>query len=458
MNDMFARLLTRAIPLLLITVTATATAPTGVHEFRLDNGLKVLVKEDHRAPVAVSQLWYRIGSSYEHNGITGVSHVLEHMMFKGTRAHAAGEFSRIIAENGGRENAFTSQDNTGYYQHLASDRLEVSFQLESDRMRNLLFDKEEFAKEIKVVMEERRLRTEDKPPSRLGELFYSTAYQTSPYRNPIIGWMDDLENMRVEDLQDWYRKWYAPNNAILVVAGDVDPQEVLRLARKYYGPIPSSGVATIKPREEPPQAGTRRVELAIPAEVPMIYMGYKVPALVNTEDAREAYALEVIDGILSGGDSARFARDLVRGRQIAASAGAGYGLYDRLDTLFTLSGVPANGHTVVELEQAFREQITSLRDHPVSQAELARIKAQVVASNIYEQDSVFYQAMQLGRLETAGLGWQRLDEYVAGVKAVTAADVQAAARKYFVDDTLTVAELKPLPMQAAAGKTPAGGK
>jgi zinc protease len=453
---MFARLLTRAIPLLLIATTATAS--TGVHEFRLDNGLKILVKEDHRAPVMVSQLWYKIGSSYEHNGITGISHVLEHMMFKGTKAHPAGEFSRIISENGGRENAFTMQDGTGYYQRLASDRLEVSFELESDRMRNLLLEQEEFAKEVKVVMEERRLRTEDKPPNRLGELFFSTAYQTSPYRNPLIGWMNDLESMRVADLQDWYRKWYAPNNATLVVVGDVDPQEVLRLARKYYGPIPSSGVATIKPREEPPQAGTRRVELAIPAEVPMIYMGYKVPALVNIKDAREAYTLEVITGILDGGDSARFARDLVRGRQIAASAGAGYGLDDRLDNLFTVSGVPANGHTVVELEQAFREQITNLQVHPVSQEELARIKTQVVASNVYEQDSIFYQAMRLGRLETIGLGWQRVDEYVAGVKAVTAADVQAAARKYFVDDTLTVAVLKPLPMQAAVGKAPAGGK
>ena len=201
-------------------------AGSEVHEFRLDNGLKLLVKEDHRAPVMVSQVWYKVGASYEPSGITGVSHVLEHMMFKGTETHPPGEFSRIIAENGGSENAFTSQDYTTYFQRMEKSRLPISLELEADRMRRLQLQDEEFQKEIRVVMEERRMRTDDKPTALTYEQFRATAYMASSYRSPTIGWMNDLENMELSDLADWYRRWYAPNNATLVVvgAGSRDPR------------------------------------------------------------------------------------------------------------------------------------------------------------------------------------------------------------------------------------------
>ena len=443
---MFARKLLLVLGLL----PATLAAAPQVHEFSLDNGLRLLVQEDHRAPVVVSQVWYKVGSSYEHDGITGVSHVLEHMMFKGTEKLAPGEFSRRIAELGGRENAFTGRDYTAYFQTLERSLLETAFELEADRMRNLVLDPDEVVKEVRVVMEERRLRTDDNPQSKAYERFNATAFLTSPLRNPVIGWMDDLENLTLGDLQAWYRKWYAPNNATVVVVGDVDPDAVHALAKKHFGPLAPSDIAPPKPRVELPQQGTRRLTVRLPAELPYLMMGYKVPVLASAESADDAYALEVLAGVLDGGNSARFARDLVRGSEIAASAGAGYSLYARLPELFLLDGTPANGHTVAELEAALRAQVERLKEAPVAPEELERIKAQVVAGKVYERDSVFYQAMQVGLLETAGLGWQRLDEYLERVNAVTPEQLQAVARKYLVDDALTVAVLEPLPLQTAA--------
>jgi zinc protease len=370
------------------------------------------------------------------------------MMFKGTKKHGPGEFSRIIAENGGRQNAFTSSDYTAYFELLEHSRLPVSFELEADRMRNIDLSEEEFGKEINVVMEERRMRTEDKPTSFTFEQFNAAAYTSSSYRIPVIGWMDDLENMQLQDLQQWYERWYAPNNAIVVVAGDVEPDAVYALAKKYFGPLKPEEIRAPKPRVEPEQEGSRRVTVRQPAEVPYLIMGYKVPVLKTATVDWEPYALEVLAGILDGGDSARFTRELVRGSQVAASAGAGYDLYDRQSSLLLLDGTPANGHTVAELEQALRAQIRRLHEEPVSATELARVKAQVVAGNVFEQDSVFYQGMKIGQLESVGLDWQVEEEYVDRVKAVTAEQIQVVAKKYLVDERLTVAELEPLPMEA----------
>ncbi|MBI5463150.1 MAG: insulinase family protein [Gammaproteobacteria bacterium] len=433
----------------LLSGVVAAAAPA-VHEFKLDNGMKLVVKEDHRAPVVVSQVWYKVGSSYERDGLTGISHVLEHMMFKGTQKHGPGEFSRIIAENGGSENAFTSRDYTAYFQSLEKSRLPVSFEMEADRMRNLRLNAAEFAKEVKVVMEERRMRTEDDAQSLTYEQFNAVAYLNSPYRIPTIGWMDDLESLQVGDLQRWYQQWYAPNNAVLVVTGDVDPQAVLKLARQHFGPLAASTLEPAKPRHEIEQRGTRRMVVKAPAEVPYLIMGYKVPALSTAKADWEPYALEVLAGILDGGDSARFTRELVRGQQIATTAGAGYDLNDRQESLLLLDGSPANGHDIAALETALRAQIAQLRDKPVNAAELERVKAQVLADHVYQEDSVFYQAMQIGTLEAVGLGWQTMDRYLPRVQAVTAQQVQDVARKYLIDDRLTVAVLDPQPMDAAA--------
>jgi zinc protease len=394
----------------------------------------------------VSQVWYKVGSSYEHDGITGVSHVLEHMMFKGTKAVPAGEFSQIISENGGRENAFTSQDYTAYFQTMEKSRLPVSFELEADRMRNLTIPDEEFLKEVQVVMEERRMRTEDNPQSLTYEQFNATAFASSPYRLPVIGWMDDLENLQVDDLRVWYQKWYAPNNATLVVVGDVDPEEVYKLAKKYFGDLKPSQISAAKPRLEVAQRGRKEIKVEAPAKVPYLIMGYKTPVVLTAEQSWEPYALEVLAGVLDGGDGARLASELVRGKAVAASAGAGYDGHDRMESLFLLSGTPSNGHTVKALEKALLEQVQRLSEAPAEVEELDRVKAQLRADKVYEQDSIFYQGMQIGMLETVGLSWKDAEHYLERIEAVTAEQVQAVAKKYLVQDRLTVAELVPQPI------------
>lgn len=421
-----------------------------VSEFKLDNGLKLIVKEDHRAPVVVSQVWYKVGASYEHNGITGISHMLEHMMFKGTKNLKPNEFSQIIAQNGGEQNAFTGTDYTAYFQKLHKDRLEVSFKHEADRMRNLIINPDELLKERQVVAEERRMRTDDNPHALLNESFNAAAFMSSPYHHPIIGWMKDIQDYQANDLRAWYQKWYAPNNATVVVAGDVEPKAVLDLAKQYFGPLKPEEVAKLKPQGEVPQKGIREIKVKAPAELPYLMMGWKVPAVttVSEDNAWEPYALEVLAGVLDGGNSARFAKELVREQQVATSVGAGNSLFSRLEDTFTIAGTPANGKTVDDLEQAIRDQIAQLKQAPVSQEELERVKAQVVADNVYEKDSVFYQAMQIGMLETIGLDWRLGEQYVDNIKAVTAEQVQAVANKYFIDDTLTVGELEPLPIDA----------
>lgn len=438
----------RANPLFRAFIVGFVLLLTGcgqVHETTLENGLKVIVKEDHRSPVVVSQVWYRVGSSYEPEGLTGISHVLEHMMFKGTTNHKAGEFSRIIAEHGGRENAFTADDYTAYFQQLEKSRLPISFELEADRMRNLLLRDEDFQREVRVVMEERRLRTEDNPQALAYERFMATAYQVHPYRHPVIGWMEDLERMTLKDLQRWYDRWYAPNNATLVVVGDVDPKEVFAMARKYFGPIPTRVVEPPRPPIEPPQTDMRRAQLRVPAEVPYLLLGYHAPVLTGGED-REQYALAVAAGILSGGQSARFATRLVRGKQVAADVSAEYNPAGKYPPLFIIGGTPASGHDIKALEAAVRDEIERLRSEPVSEGELKRVKAQVVADEVYERDSVFGQAMVIGTLETVGLDWRLEEEYVQRVRAVTAAEVQAVVKKYLVPSNLTVVGLDPLPL------------
>ncbi len=430
---------------------AQSDTDEAVKSFTLSNGLKVLVVENHRAPVVVSQVWYKVGASYEHDGITGISHVLEHMMFKGTEKHPAGEFSEIIAANGGKENAFTGQDFTAYFQRIAKDRLELCLELEADRMRNLVFDEKEFLKELEVVKEERRLRTDDKPTSLTYERFNAVAYTNSPYRRPIIGWMEDLETLTVDDAQQWYETWYAPNNATLVVAGDVKAEQVFKLAKQYFGQIPVSEIPQLKPRHEARQYGTQRVTVEVPAKIPYLVMGYKVPVLGRSIDARkdqwELYALEVLAGVLDGGSSARLSSNLVRGQQIATSTSASYGMTARHETLFVLSAVPNEGVAIEVLEFALREEINNIQTQLPDEAELDRVKAQVVAAQVFKQDSTFYQAMEIGMLETMGFPWQIKDEYVEKILSVTAQQVQQVANKYLIDTRLTVATLDPLPIK-----------
>jgi len=431
-------------------VVSFADAPDAdkVREYQLDNGLKVIVKPDRRAPIAVAQIWYKVGSSYEHTGLTGVSHVLEHMMFKGTKNLAPNEFSEIVSANGGRENAFTGRDYTAYFQTLASDRLEISFKLEADRMQNLMLDEKEFKKEIEVVKEERRLRTEDKPTALTYERFRAAVFPSSPYRNPVIGWMSDLENMQLDDLRQWYAKWYAPGNATLVVVGDVDPDEIYGLARQFYGKVTARPFNTPKQASEPELKNNLRMTVKLPAKQPYLIMGYKTPSITTAEESWEPYALEILAAILDGGESARFSRELIRGREIAAVADADYGAYSRLSDMFLIDGTPTDNYSIDDLEKAFKQQVERIKSEPVATAELERVITQVVASKVFELDSVFYQAMQIGMLETMGMDWRLIDEHVEQLKAVTPEMIQKVAKKYLHEDNLFIAELDPQPMES----------
>jgi len=450
------------LPILLLAFSPLAAAAEAqVQEFLLDNGMQLIVKEDHRAPIAVTQVWYKVGSSYEPRGITGISHVLEHMMFKGTDTHGPNEFSRIVSDNGGEENAFTGRDYTAYFQTLSADRLAIAFELEADRMQNLKLDGAEFAKEVEVVMEERRLRTEDRPTSLTYEKFNAVAYRTLPYRQPVIGWMSDLEQLTVRDLEHWYARWYSPSNATLVVVGDVDPVEIYHLAKKTFGQVPAREVMPVKGATEPAQLGTTRLTVKLPAKQPYLLMGFKVPTLADAEQAWEPYALEVLAAVLDGGSSSRLDRNLVRGEQIAAAADAQYNAFTRLSGMLVLDAIPNNGHSVDDVEAALSRELERLREEPVSDMELKRVIRQTAASKVFEKDSVFYQAMQIGMLETVGLDWRLADRYVDNLKAVTAEQVREVARRYLKDDNLTVAVLDPQPMDdealARAARAQLGG-
>lgn len=437
--------------LLFLLIATPALALANTQEYKLENGLKIIVQEDHRSPVVVSQVWYKAGALDEVNGKTGVAHVLEHMMFKGTKKVPAGQFSRKIAAAGGRENAFTSQDYTAYFQQLEKSQLPLSFELEADRMANLNLTKEEFEKEIKVVMEERRWRTDDKPQAQVNEHFNSAAFRTHPYGRPVVGWMSDLENMRVEDTREWYNHWYAPNNAVLVVVGDVKADEVYNLAKQHFGKIKPKAVPERKPQKEPPQIGERRVVVKAPAKLPSLQIGFHTPVLNDPNQDWEPYALEILASVLSGNDSARLNQKLVRESQVAVDVGAGYDMIARgRQGLFELAGSPSEGKTVAELEAAILQQIEKVKESGVTAEELKRVKAQVIAADVYQRDSVFYQAMQIGQLELTGFSWKILKDYPAKLSAVTSEQVQEVAKKYLVKDNMTVATLDPQPIDPNA--------
>ena len=430
--------------LLVLPLVLAATFTEPVTDKTLSNGLRVIVKVDNRSPVVVSQLWYRVGSMDEVPGKTGLSHMLEHMMFKGTKTLKPGEFSKIIARNGGRENAFTTQNYTTYFQTLEKSRLPIALKLEADRMHNLQFKDEEFKHERAVVMEERRLRTEDKPEGRLYEAFLHEAYKVHPYGRPVIGSMEDIKNFTADDVRDWYHKWYEPNNATLVIVGDVDPKEVIKLAEKYFGPIPAGKLPQRHIPVEPPQHKTRSLVLKIPAKVPSILIGFHTPVIGQDKIAWEPYALDMLAGVLDGGDSARFSSQLVRKERIAASADAGYDSVSRAPSLFTISATPYNGRSMTELKKALLEQIDKLKQQLVTPEEMERIRAQVIASDVYQRDSMFYQGMEIGMLTTSGVDWHLADEYVKHIKQVTPQQIQAVARKYLVPENMSVAILQPV--------------
>ena len=432
-----------------VAIIALPTANASVKEFELSNGLKLIVQEDHRAPVAVVQIWYKVGSAHERRGITGVSHALEHMMFKGTEAYPDGQFSEIVAAKGGRENAFTSSDYTAYYQQWSSENVGLSFELEADRMNNLVFKEEEFLKEINVVLEERRLRTDDNPQGLAREANRALAFQESPYRHPVIGWESDIKGMRLDDLEQWYQQWYAPNNATVVVVGDVSSKAVHKLAQQHFGGLARETVPILRSANERVAQGTKRLIMTSDkVRVPLLLMSYKVPSLGSVSssdevDRADVYALDVLAEVLDGDNSARFARHLIRGKSLATYASIGYSPASLLDTLFSISAVPAEGITLDQLEVAITSELLEIIESPPTQVEMQRVKSQVIASRVYAMDSMESQATIIGQLESVGLDWRLKDEYIENITKVTANDLVAVVKKYIRQDALATTQLLP---------------
>ena len=441
--------LQQLIPLLIAPWLLTA-AHANPYETTLKNGLRVIVKEDRRAPTAVQMVWYRVGSIDEVDGSSGVAHALEHMMFKGTPTVGPGEFNRRVAAAGGRDNAFTSRDYTAYFQQVPKEKLEEMMQLEADRMRHLNVDPAEFSQEIKVIMEERRMRTDDEPTSKLFEQMNAAAFQTHPYRRPIIGWMNDLQGMSAADLKAWYDTWYVPNNAYMVVTGDVDHEKVFALAEQYYGPLEGRALPGRRIQNEPAQEGIRRINVKAPAELPVLIMAYKAPVLRDVEKDNDVIALEMLAAILDGHNAARFNKKLVREDKVAVSAGINYDSTARGPGMLYLHGSPSEGKTVGDLEIALRNEISRVQKEGVSAAELKRAKAQLLATQVYKLDSMFGQAMEIGQTEAVGLSYKSIDRVLEKLQKVTAEEIQTVARRYFHDDVLTVGVLDPQPLD---GKT-----
>ena len=448
---MLSNLLRISFLFFAFTQLAWAAGPSSgnTHEYQLSNGLKLIVREDHRAPTVAHMVWYRAGSMDEVNGKTGVAHVLEHMMFKGTDKVKAGEFSRLVAAVGGRENAFTSRDYTAYFQQVEKSKLEDVIRLEADRMSNLNFDDAEFLKEIQVIMEERRLRTEDNPSSLLNESLMATAYMSSPYRHPVIGWMNDLQNMKASDARDWYRSWYAPNNATVVITGDVDAKKVLGLVEKYYGAASAHELPVRKPQIEPPQKGIKQTQVKAPADSAQLSMAWKVPRLEPGKlDEPEPYALELLTAVLDGYDNARLNRVLVKQEKVVNDVGVGYDMISRGPELFLISTTMAKGKTVVQAQASIRKALDELKQKGILESELKRIKVRILSEQIYKRDSIFGQAMEIGSTEMAGFSWKDIDYMLEKMQTITPEQVQAVAKKYLVDDGLTIAVLDPQARQA----------
>lgn len=410
-----------------------------VYEETLDNGLRVFIIKDRNAPLAIFEIWYNAGSINEQVGRTGLSHLLEHMMFKGTPRFGNKVFSKIISKAGGIDNAGTSHDYAYYFQKLAPDRLSLSIEMEADRMRNLIMDNGDFLSERDVVMEERRMRYEDDPQNLVFEEVVATAFKNNPYRWPVIGWMEDLRNLTRDELMDYYRKYYVPNNAFIVIAGNVDVNAVMTKIRGEFGPIPKGpGIGKLN-IQEPVQKGEKRVYIKKEAELPYIISAYKTPNVLDEDSC----ALDVLSGVLSGGKSGRIYRSLVDEKRIALSAGAGYSNFNKYPFIFYLEGTPLPGIKIEEIENALYEEVRKIKDQPPSGREVQKVKNQIEADFIMQQDSVYSQAMILAEFEMLG-GWRLKDRYIEGLRKVTPDDVQRVASKYLVEDQRTVGTLIPL--------------
>nr|CRH04964.1 putative Zn-dependent protease [Candidatus Magnetococcus massalia] len=439
---------------LLLSLSAQATEQQlPVHDrFKLANGLQVEVLQERRAPLVVTQVWYRVGSIDEQPGVTGISHILEHMMFQGTEKMAPEAYSKQIALHGGSDNAATSRDATYYYSKLAKQHLPLALELEADRMRNLRLSQQEYAPENKVVQEERRMRVESQPGARMMESFRKKLYGEHPYGRPIIGSMEDIQGIELADLRNWYEKFYAPNNAILVIAGDVEFAEVRRLVERTFGPL-KANPAIQAPHNPPWQIERKRDLLDWPDEEvrrASWIATWLAPTLLTAEGREDAYALEVMAALLDQGSSSRL-QQLVTGDGVAVSASAGYRMLGRGPSTVTLNAMPRRGVSMDQLEKAMMAEVTKLKTGLADARELRKVKNQLLAANIYARDSIHAMARFVGRLSSLGMDWaQYLTEAPGRIEAVTAEQIRDVAQRYLKEERPLIGILRPAEKKSVA--------
>ena len=434
--------------LLLLMLTASVFSfgdDKNITSKELSNGLKVYVIEDHRAPLAWFQIWYNVGSSDEHVGLTGISHALEHMMFKGTPNYPAGKIIKIVDENGGSQNAFTSRDYTCYWQKFPVSKLNLSFEIESDRMKNLILTEKDFINEKKVILEERRMRIDDNPEGIAFEQFMATLALATPYQNPVIGWQRDIKNISVSDMRSWYKTWYAPNNATIVVAGDVKPDDVFALADKYFSDIKPSKLPEKNNYSPVPQYGKKHLDVTANASTPSLVMGVLVPSLfsISKENKQDIPALLLLQELLSGGRNSILEQDMVRNKHIATFANSSYSPITKYDTMFAFKAVPTADASFGDVELGVFDVIKKLQDETIQDDLLERAKTRVLASEIYEKESPEDYATFVGALLSIGLTWSEYKDMFVSLQNITPVELQLVAKKYFHPEDFVLLNLIP---------------
>ena len=408
------------------------------HEYTLDNGLKVIIKEDHRAPVVISQVWYRVGATDEPEHLGGISHLLEHMMFKGTKNVSAADFERLIAKFGGSNNAFTSYDYTAYYEVFPANRLGLALELEADRMTNLQLNEADFVAERQVVMEERRQRTDDNPNARAYEQFSKLAYPNSPRGESVIGPMDEIAAISLDDLKQWYQTWYAPNNATLVIVGDVNPEQALAQVKQYFGDKQPQTLPTRPSVRQTGFRGLNETTTNLPVQVPSLLMAYNLPTLTTATDPKTAYSLSLLSDVLDGGLSARLEKHLVRDKQLLASVGSGYSAFSRGDGLLLIQATPRQGVSLEQTKAAILAEIEALKTQPIATRELERAKTNTLTELIYSQDSISGQAQTIGSLTSIGLDDRMIYNLPSVLDSINESDLHQVASKYLTHENLTI--------------------
>ena len=441
---------------LLFPALCSAEVFKDASEARLSNGLKVIMLENHKSPIISFQVWYRVGARNEKTGKTGLAHMLEHMMFKGTSKVSGEEFVRTIYEMGGEQNASTSHESTGYFEALASDRIGVPIDFESDRMSNLVLRESDFRTERMVVLEERRMRVDDNPQSFLLEQLEAAAFQSQPYHWPIIGWAEDIERLTIEDVKAFYSTCYNPANAFVVVTGDFKKEALLDEMEKAFGKIPTGTPAQQYFIQDPPQPGERRVIVERPAQVGSLVLAWHVPNLRS----QDSYTLEVIKAILAEGKTSRLYDHLVRGKALVLESNVDYSLTTRDPGLFYISVSVLPGKDFGEIEQAIYDELELLKKTPVGFREMQKAKNQLEADFVFDQESIFSLGQKLADYEIA-LDWASIGAYVPSIRSVTAQEIQRVASKYFTAQKRNIGILiptgPPVNLPSEAVPQPAGG-